>query len=267
MKAKVKLEGVMETMLIPLAAKADESNCKYPRIMDREAVKMKEMLDYDFTKFEKKMSQEGVIARTIILDRQVQQDINRHPNANCICIGCGLDTRYQRLHHQNVQWYNLDFAEVMDLRKKLIEEGDKVHNIAKSALDPTWIQEVKNRDRETIIILEGILMYLTETEVKSLLQIITSSFTKCTIYMELMHPMVVKQSKHHDTVKETNAVFKWGIKQAKDVEKLCGGLKYKQEWNLFEVLTDRGVAFKIANALPFIRDKNNRIAKYESRRG
>lgn len=265
MKAKIKLDGVMETMLIPLAAKAAETTCNHPRITDVEAVKIKSMIDYDFTRFEKRLTHEGVIARTIILDREIQKDINHYPNANCISIGCGLDTRYQRLQHHNIQWYNLDFVEVISLRKQLITEGENVHYIERSALDSSWVQEIKNRDRKTIIILEGLLMYFTETEVKSLLNIIKNGFRDCIIYMELMHPMVAKQSKHHDTVKETNAVFKWGIKYSKDVEKLCIGLKYKQEWNLFEALTDRGIAFKVANAIPFIRDKNDKIAKYESR--
>lgn len=78
-----------------------------------------------------------------------------------------------------------------------------------------------------------------------------------------MNPFVATQSKHHDTVKNTSAEFKWGIKSGKCMENMCDGLHFMQEWNLFDELTDQGIAFKIAAKVPFIRNMNDKIVRLQ----
>ncbi len=260
---KIKLKGVQETLLIPLIARATETRKDNPRINDQNAVDMVKKIDYDFSKFDKKGSQQGVIARTMILDRETQKFIDKNPNAVCISIGCGLDTRYHRIRHKKVDWYNLDFPEVIELRKQLLFENKHVKCIGKSALDLYWADEIKEKNRPVLIILEGILMYFTEAEVIQLMGILKNHFPGCTILAEIMNPFVATQSKHHDTVKNTSAVFKWGVKSGKNMENMCDKLQFKKEWNLFDELTDQGLMFQIAAKVPFIRNINNKIVKLQ----
>ena len=255
----IKLDGVQETLLIPLIARAVETKKECPRIKDINAVAMVNEIDYDFSKFEKAASQQGIIARTMILDRETQRFVDENPDGVCISIGCGLDTRYHRIQHKNITWYNLDFPDVIDLRKKLLHEGTQVLYIGKSALDISWTDEVAEKSRPTLILLEGILMYLTEAEVIQLLAMLKSHFPSCIILAEIMNLFVATQSKHHDTVKKTSAVFKWGIKSGKEMEKLCDGLHFVREWNLFDELTDQGIMYRIAAKIPFIKKINNKI--------
>lgn len=259
---KVRLDGVQETLLIPLIARAQETQSSKPRIKDMDAVRMVSKIDYDFTKFNKAMSQQGVIARTMILDREAQTYIDQYPDAVCISIGCGLDTRYERLNHRNVKWYNIDFPEVITLRKQLLSEGERVSYISKSALDTSWSEEIIEESEHVLIILEGILMYFTEMEVIQLLGIIRHRFKTGTILAEIMHPMIAKQSKHHDTVKKTKAIFQWGVSSGKEMEKLSEGLSFEKEWNLFDELKDQGFLFRLFATIPFIRNKNNKIEKF-----
>lgn len=258
---KVSLEGVQETLLIPLIARVNETKQKNPRVVDKNAVEIVSKLDYDFTKLSNGASNQGVIARTMILDRETQAFINENPHAVCISIGCGLDTRYHRVKHKSVKWYNLDFPDVIELRKKLLYEGKNVSYIAKSALDISWPDEVIEKGTPVLIILEGILMYLTEAEVIQLFSMIRSHFPNSTIYAEIMNPFIATQTKHHDTVKHTNAAFKWGIKSGKAMEKLCHGLQFEREWNLFDELTDQGILFKLCAVIPFIKNMNNKVVK------
>lgn len=264
---KIELDGVQETLLIPLVARAVETKKANPRVKDENAVDVVNKIDYDFSKFEKASSQQGVIARTMILDRETQRFVEEHPDGICIAIGCGLDTRYYRIEHKNIVWYNLDFPDVIALRKKVLDEGEQVKGIGKSALDISWPDEVTEKNRPVLIILEGILMYFSEEEVLQLLATLKKHFPDCTILAEIMNPFIATQSKHHDTVKKTSAVFKWGVKSGKHMEKMCDGLHFVQEWNLFDELTDQGVAFKIAAKVPFIKNINNKIVllRMESR--
>lgn len=258
---KIKLEGVQETLLIPLVARAKETQRKKPRIEDRKAVEILSKIECDTDKYDGGMSYQGVVARTMILDRETQKFVDKNPNAICISIGCGLDTRYHRIKHSKITWYNLDFPEVIDLRKQLLFEGKNVKYIAKSALDISWVDEVEYNGEPVLILLEGLLMYFTEAEVMQLLCMLKNHFLNCRILAEIMHPFVAGRTKNHDTVKKTNASFHWGIKSGKEMEVLCEGLKFKQEWNLFDELKNQGIGYRISAAIPFIRNKHNKIVE------
>lgn len=264
---KVNLEGVAETMLIPLCAKAVETKRKNSRFIDEKAVELVNKIDYDFSKFDKRFTREGVIARSIIFDKVMKKFISQHPNAICISVGCGLDARFYRMDNGTIHWYNVDFPEVIKIRKQLLKEDGRIKNIAGSALDKKWAETItvfeKNLNGQRIaIILEGILMYFTEQDVRELFSIIKSYFPGCTIFAELMHPFVAKRSQNHETVKNTSAVFHWGIKKGIEAEALCDGLHFMKEWSLFVELKKYNWMAKVSSVIPGIKDKNNRVAVY-----
>ena len=58
----------------------------------------------------------GVIARTIVLDRMVEQYLKKHENTVVVNIACGLDTRCYRMKRKYLRWYNVDLQETMKIR-------------------------------------------------------------------------------------------------------------------------------------------------------
>lgn len=96
---KVSLESVQETLLIPLIARVNETKQKNPRVVDKNAVEIVSKLDYDFTKINSGASNQGVIARTMILDRETQAFIDKNPNAVCISIGCGNGQNKEKIYN------------------------------------------------------------------------------------------------------------------------------------------------------------------------
>ena len=94
MKEKVNVTGVPETMVQTLYARAKETKKQNAKIKDEIAVKLVEKLDYDFSKADKDSAMiYGVIARTIVLDRMVEQYLKKHENAVVINLERGLDNR------------------------------------------------------------------------------------------------------------------------------------------------------------------------------
>ncbi len=65
----LKLGDVETTALIPVAIKANETLSKNPRVKDPMAVEIVKHLKMDTAQFNKFLSREGVIARTVMLDR------------------------------------------------------------------------------------------------------------------------------------------------------------------------------------------------------
>lgn len=257
----ITLKGVQETMLIPLAIKASETKRPHARIHDFKAVEIIEKLNLDTSKYDKFMSHEGVVARTILFDEATKGYLKKYPQSVCISIGCGFDARFSRVDNGTLTWYDLDLPEVICARKQFFPEHERVHLIAKSALDASWPQEIKKGDK-TIILIEGVLMYFKEEEVKQLLQIIKDNFHDVIILAELMPPLPAKSSKMHDTVKSTEATFKWGVKSGKEVEKLCHGLTLVDEKSFNCEMKKHSLRGRLFASTPVIRNFNDRLAVF-----
>ncbi len=113
-KMKINVKGVPETMIQTLYARAKETRQKNPKIKDEMAVSIVKQLDYNFSQADQdKTMRSGVIARTIVLDKMVEEYLDKHKNTIVINIACGLDTRCYRMKGKYIRWYNLDLPETM----------------------------------------------------------------------------------------------------------------------------------------------------------
>lgn len=113
------LKGVPETLLIPLWAKAVEEEQSEPIIKDDKAVEMMNIVEYDFSKFDKEWpTQLSVVIRTELLDNATRAFINNHPDAVIVNMGCGLDTRFSRLDDGKMHWFDLDLPEPIRIRRQ-----------------------------------------------------------------------------------------------------------------------------------------------------
>lgn len=262
MKQKINLSGVNESMLVPVYARALESRKKNHAFYDKTAIAVIDSLDYDFKKHGKsKMNMWGCAARTIIFDREVSEYIQKHPNCSIVNMACGLDDRFSRVDNGTIEWYNIDFQNVMKIREKIIPLNDRVINISSSVLDFTWIEKIKNKEN-VLVIAEGLLMYLKENEVQNLFKKVSTSFKNCTLLCELMSTWMVNNQQIHDTIKKTTAVFQWGIGSTEDFTKLCPMYKMTGDFNLTDTMKRFSPIF-ISLISPKLRPKNNRIGRFE----
>ncbi|MFR3728212.1 class I SAM-dependent methyltransferase [Lacrimispora sp.] len=221
-----KLSGVMETLLITLYIRAKDAETSNPVINDKKAAEMVKRIDYDFKKFDSGfMSYYGVLARAKTMDDQTRAFIKKYPDCVIVSVGCGLDTRFSRVDNGRIQWYNLDFPEVIAQREVFFEPNERVKNIPKSALDPTWPSAVKTNGKKLLILSEGMMMYLREDEVKKFLKILTDGFDRFEAQFDLLYKGLVNKGKIHDTLKKTSAQFHWGVKDGSEVAALCPGIR------------------------------------------
>lgn len=256
---------VQETMLIPLAIKANETLRPKARIRDEKAVEIINRLQIETEKYDKFMSHEGVVARTIMFDREVKAFFEKYPNAVCVNLGCGLDARFYRVDNGKILWYDIDLPDAMEVRKQFFPEEERVRRIAASILEPGWTESV-GKGRPLIFILEGVLMYFSREQVKTLLSILSDAFPKYWLLAELMPPFAVKQAKHHDTLKSTNATFRWGTKTGRELETLCPGLTLMRENSFNDVMKTFTFFGWLFGTLPKIRDCNDRLAVFRYNR-
>lgn len=261
---KKKLKGIPETMLIPLWARAVETEQKKPIIKDYKAVEMVSRIDYDFSRFKKSWkSQVGVSVRTMLLDNATIAFMQRNPGTVVINLGAGLDTRYERLKDEKIAfWYDLDMPEAIELRRKFLPEGERNKFIAKSFLDLSWMEDIDFADKRVLIIAEGLLMYFSEEELSLLFKQVASRLSGAEMLFEMLAPFLVGKSKHHDSVSKmvSAAEFKWGLKNSIEIESWHKGIKFIEEWDYFDYHKDRWKWVGYIARFPLIRPKlSNRI--------
>ncbi len=219
MKIQSKLTDVPETMLISLRARYLETKEKNGIINDPKSVEILDQIEFDFSgdKEVSKGSQIGTAIRTEILDELTMAFLKQNPNGIVVNLGCGLDTRYYRLNNHKVQWFDLDLPQSIALRRNFFSETDNFKFIEKSVLDFSWVAEV-SKGKLTLFIAEGLFMYFTEEEVKSILETIQKEFRNAEIILEAMSPFIAKNSNKHADVKHRDVTFKWGIKSGDEIE-------------------------------------------------
>ena len=263
MKEKVNVTGVPETMIQTLYARAKESGKENAKIHDDMAVEMVSRLDYDFSKADQdKAMSYGVIARTIVLDEMVEKYLSGHPNTIVVNIASGLDTRCYRMQGKYVRWYNVDLPETMKIREKFLTENGSISQIAKSAMDASYIDDIEYGGENVLVIIEGLSMYLSEADVLQMMSIIEKTFRKVTVMIETMSPFVVKHIKEK-SIEGSNAKFTWGVKNGKMLAELLSGFRLIEEHSLTEGMAEFVPVYKLLGKIPAIRNISNNIIVLE----
>jgi O-methyltransferase involved in polyketide biosynthesis len=251
------LKGIPETLLIPLWARAFETERVEAIVRDYKAVEMVSRIDYDFSKFSKSwLSQVGVSIRTMLLDRATHKFLSKHPGAVVINLGAGLDTRSERLQYDDYKyWYDLDVPESIKLRGKFMKEDERRKFIAKSMFDYSWMDDINYQGEPVLIIAEGLFMYFTEDELKKLFRKLVTQFPGAEMLLEMIPPVMVGKAKKHDSLKTMDDApeFKWAMKNTRNIENWDSKIKFIEEWGYYDFYKKRWKWFGLMARLPFLR--------------
>lgn len=213
---------VVETMLIPLYMRAKESRRKDAILKDPMAERIISEIDYDFSKLDNApLSYVGCVVRGHYYDGRTQKFINEHVRPVIVNIGCGLDTRYQRIvDKHNAVFYELDLPELMETRSKLIPEEGEDHYIEGSLLETGWLDMLRKRHAgaQFMFIAEGVLMYFTKEQVCTLLNAITERFHEGEVSFDVCGPMMAKRGVRPDSMQNFQAQIRCGIESGHEVE-------------------------------------------------
>lgn len=209
MKEKVNItDKIADTLFIPLYMRAKESHHPNGIMKDRLACELVDRIDYDFTRFDKApLSELGCVVRGRYFDEKVQAFILREKAPVVVNVGCGLDTRFQRIkERRNAIFYELDLPEVIDVREEFLPIEKNDINLRGSMLDTGWMDQLKlnHPDSRFIFIIEGVVMYFTEAQVKSVLTNLAIRFSGGEIHLDVCGSMFQKKGLKPDALKNNN---------------------------------------------------------------
>jgi O-methyltransferase involved in polyketide biosynthesis len=168
-KINVDLKKVPQTLLMPLYGRAKMSEQKYSPIHDKRAIKLVNSLDYNFSELAQRVGPATLfwVARAYQFDEAIKDYLRLYSDAVIVNLGAGLETAFYRVDNGTLTWVDLDLPEVINLRRELLPPPDRVHYIAKSILDYSWIDEVKTLGTHFLFFAGGLFMYFSEEQVKS----------------------------------------------------------------------------------------------------
>ena len=200
-KIKVQLSGISQTMLGCLWGRAELSKRYSSLFYDEKAIELVEKIDYDFSASDDmpfhgiwfnishklNLPEFGLFTlRARQFDEKLKTYITEHPRASIVNIGAGLDTTFYRVDNGLIHWYDLDLPAVIDIRRRLLPEPDRVTYIPKSFLDPSWYKDIRHAEDGVFIIAGGVLHFFEESQVKQFFSALADNFDGGEIVLDIL---------------------------------------------------------------------------------
>lgn len=193
--ATAKLDKVQKTLLATLHGKALDHRSAHPVLDDRWADEVLRKVGgagwYGWANLQDAYLP---VLRAERMDRWAREFLDRHPDATVVQLACGLDSRFLRLDPPaDVRWFDVDFPEVVELRREHlpIGESERYQLVGSSVTAEDWLQRLP-ADRPTLVLAEGLLMYLGEAEAWRLLGRLTEHFPQGELLCDVLAPWAAR---------------------------------------------------------------------------
>jgi O-methyltransferase involved in polyketide biosynthesis len=252
--AENQLNGVQKTLLYTLYYRALDQRSKAPIVGDTWAADVLDRITPVNRRglLTAKLGASGrfpPLLRARRLDDWTRQFLARHPDASVLHLGCGLDSRAFRLDvPETVRWFDLDFPDVIALRRGLYPRRAGYELLAYSATDPGWLDEIPV-DRPTLMVAEGVMPYLTPADVRELFARLTDRLPSGELVFDGVAGLTARMTK----------LFQWTLGDPREIERWNPHLRLVDvvAWAAeFERIPQRGyrALFRMMNKVPAIRD-------------
>ncbi|WP_025139287.1 class I SAM-dependent methyltransferase [Achromobacter sp. DH1f] len=227
---KLDLSGVKATLLITLYAKAQESRLADSLLRDHYAADAVARIDHDFSTLHLRDDEMiGLAMRAHALDGWTREFIDAHREATVLHLGCGLDTRLFRVDPPpEVAWFEVDYPEVIALRRKLYPDRADCRLIASSVTDLAWLAQVP-AGRPTLVVAEGLFLYLPEASLLALLRTVTTQFPTGEVIFDAYSDLGLALVARNRMIRATGATTRWSLNHSQDLEAQVPGLKLRTE--------------------------------------
>lgn len=198
MKYHIEKNTIQETLVIPLYARKMCSELFPSLFRDETAIRLIDEIDYDFSGLAEKagsaMQRFGfleVAMRQNDLAYEVREYLREHPEAAVVNLGCGLDDTGRRCDNGQCHMYNLDFPDVISMRKELLPAGEREENIACDLNDTSWFDKIDSSGG-TIFLAAGVFYYFLNEQVKKLVRAMSEAFPGGRLVFDAANKSAVK---------------------------------------------------------------------------
>jgi methyltransferase (TIGR00027 family) len=132
----------------------------------------------------------GNVMRHRIIDELLRRELEVNPSGRILIIGAGFDTRAYRL--KGGSWIEFDEPQVIVYKNERLPAGQSANELERIAVDFATdslgekLSPFATREQVTVVV-EGVLMYLEENQIRGLLQTLGHHFPKHKLICDLMN--------------------------------------------------------------------------------
>lgn len=215
------MNGVNKTLYIPLYGKASVSK-KGIIIQDKKAEMIWEKEGFELKgKAKSKWLTYYMGMRSAVFDTWVKEKLRQLPSACVLHIGCGMDSRIERIGAIQNMWYDIDFPAVIEERKKYYQETKNYVMLGADASKTEWIEALPS-DKKAMIVMEGISMYIAFPELTNLLSALNQHFREVKILMDCYTVFAAKASKYKNPINEVGVSVTYGYDEPLKLAEAAG---------------------------------------------
>jgi O-methyltransferase involved in polyketide biosynthesis len=247
------LEGIPRTLLVPLACRAIEASRPDTILHDPRAVEVYNALggNPDFTMGMGKADMFVAAMRARQFDVFAMGFLARNPGGTVVDLGCGLDTRLDRLDDRQMSWIGVDLPEVIRLRRQYLPDGDQSRTIAQSMFETSWLAEVGGPSEPVIFLAEGVFPYFSTAEVRPMLAAMAGRFPSGELVFDAASPFITRHHNRTSSVlKRSGTRICWDAKNAQELQ--AWGLVLLDQWYYFDEPEPRLRAWRWVRFIPFV---------------
>ena len=227
-----------ESLFLTLGSRALDSRLPRPFLGDTIADEIITTIGYRLDKFpqlntrllDRRSKVFDVAVRAKILDEMVRRFVLLRPDAVVLDLGAGLDGRISRVKPPpTVEWYDVDFPEVVALRQHLLPRSANAHNVGADLTDPDWLHDIP-RDRPAMIVADGVVLFLAEDHFVSLLNRLTAHFPRGELALNAYTTYAMWTFKHSRAMRAiAGDMANPGINDPRQLEQWVDGLTLLDE--------------------------------------
>lgn len=204
------MDGVNKTLYIPLYGKALVSR-KGILLHDPKAEEIWEKEGFSLKgKSASKWLAYYMAMRSWVFDEWTRQKMEANPDSTVLHLGCGLDSRYERIKMEAQHWFDVDYPEVIRERSQYYAETPHYHMVAADVTEEGWIHRIPGGGN-AIVAMEGISMYLRPQELQRLLKVLGNHFSSVCLLMDCYSGFAARASKYKNPVNDVGVTEVYGM--------------------------------------------------------
>ena len=215
------MDNVNKTLYIPLYGKAFVSR-KNIILKDKKAEEIWEKEKFPLKgKSKSKWLAYYMGMRSAVFDRWVNDQMSVMDDPVVVHLGCGMDSRIDRIEQKYHIWYDVDFPEVIKERKRYFIENANYRMLSADVRDPDWLVDI-SENRNAIIVMEGVSMYISTEDLKMIMRSINDHFSNVYILMDCYSDFAAKMSAVKNPINDVGGAVVYGMDDPAELEDNTG---------------------------------------------
>lgn len=147
--------------------------------------------------------------RAAVFDRWLAERMAEKTDAVILHMGCGMDSRVERVGTKGHLWIDLDFPAVIEERKHYYAETEQYRMIAADARESAWLENLPKNS--AIIVMEGVSMYLMPEQLQATLDNFSSHFEQVSLLMDCYTEFAAKASRYKNPINDVGVTQVYGL--------------------------------------------------------